>query len=50
MKVYLSREAEKPCFCRILQTVDGLDIDYTLILRCMRLFYGNNCIVEFKIY
>ena len=50
IKVFLSRSSEKPVFCRIIQTVDGLDIDYSLLLRSMRILYGNECLVEFKIY
>ena len=50
IKVYLNNSCEKPTFCRIVNTIDGVDIDYTLLLRAMRILFGTECIVEFKIF
>ena len=50
IKVFLNANAEKPCYVRLIQMVDGVEIDFSLLLRAMRILYGTDCIVEFKIF
>ena len=52
IKVYLSLSAysnRKSCFCKRIETEPGLEIDFGLLLRSMRVLYGRGCIVEFLI-
>lgn len=52
IKVYLSLSAyqnRKTCFCKRIDVEPGLEIDFGLLLRSMRVLYGHNCIVEFLI-
>lgn len=50
LKVYLNSSSTKPVFQRIVTTPDGLDVDYSGLIKSMRQLFGNECIVEFKIY
>lgn len=52
LKVYLSLSAysnRKSCYCKRIETEPGLEIDFGLLLRSMRVLYGRSCIVEFLI-
>lgn len=52
IKVYLSLSAyqnRKTCFCKRIDVVSGMQVDFGLLLRVMRVMYGENCIVEFLI-
>ena len=47
--MYLNRNADKPCFCRIVPTNDALSIDYQTLARAMYILFGNDCVIEFKL-
>ena len=49
IKVFINRDAERPCFCRILNFTSSVEFDFNLILRSMRILYGSDCIVYFKV-
>ena len=49
IKVYISRQSERPTFCRIIQFSASVEFDFNLILRSMRILYGQDCVVEFKV-
>lgn len=50
IKVYLNSKVEKPIYCRCIQTNDAVSLDYSLLLRAMKLLYGPDCIVTFEIH
>lgn len=49
IKVFINRTAERPCFCRIVNYNSCVEFDFNLVLRSMRILYGSDCIVEFKV-
>ena len=50
LKVYFNSKSEKPIFCRCIQTNDAVSLDYSLLLRSMKLLFGPDCIVIFEIH
>lgn len=52
IKVYLSFDnynRRKTCYCNRIDVTSGMEIDFGLLLRSMRILYGQKCIVEFLI-
>lgn len=49
IKVFLNRQSDRPCFARIVDFNQILEFDFNLILRSMRILYGQDCIIEFKV-
>ena len=49
IKVFINRNAERPCFSRIVNYNSCVEFDFNLVLRSMRILYGSDCIVEFKV-
>ena len=49
IKVYLSLKSDKPVFVRQIITNDAVTVDYACLLRSMRILFGTECVVEFKI-
>lgn len=49
IKVFLNRKSEHPCFARIVEYNQTLEFDFNLVLCSMRILYGQDCIVEFKV-
>ena len=41
------RSKHKSCYSRRIEMVKGVDIPFSLLLRSMKVLYGENCIVEF---
>lgn len=50
IKVFINQNAEKPIFCRIIHLNDGISMDYSLLIRSMRILFGNDCVVTFKVF
>lgn len=48
IKVYLNQNADKPIFQRILVCDSSVSFDFSIVLRAMRLLFGDHCIVTFK--
>ena len=49
IKVFLNLKSDKPVFVRQVITNDALTVDYACLLRSMRILFGADCVVEFKI-
>ena len=49
IKVFLNLKCDKPCFVRHVITNDAVTVDYACLLRSMRILFGPDCVVEFKI-
>lgn len=52
IKVYLSLSAyqnRKTFFCKRIDVSSGVQVDFGLLLRAMRVLFGESCIVEFLI-
>ena len=49
IKVFLNLNSEKPVFVRQVITNDAVTVDYACLLRSMRILFGSDCVVEFKI-
>lgn len=52
IKVYVSLDnynRRKACYCNRLDVTKGMEIDFGLLLRAMRVLYGSSCIVEFLV-
>lgn len=41
------RSKNKPSFSRRIDLFKGVDIPFSVLLRSMKILYGENCIVEF---
>ena len=48
IKVYLSLTSKSPVFVRQVLCDRSLDIDFNLLLKSMKILFGENCVVEFR--
>lgn len=49
IKVFLNRNAEKPCFARIIPFNSSVTVEFNLLLRSMRILFGDDCVVQFNV-
>lgn len=49
IKVYLTRQCDKPVFCRIVPYNSSVEMEFNLLLRSMRILFGSDCVVDFRI-
>lgn len=50
IKVFLTRSAEKPCFCRIVTYNDSVKVDFQEIINVLKFMFGSECVVCFNCY
>ena len=52
IKVFMNKRAmdtSSPCFERIIQWSDGLQVPYDHLFNSMKCLYGSDCIVQFNL-
>lgn len=49
IKVYLNPNCDEPIFVRQVISNDAFSVDYSCLLRSMKIMFGPDCVVEFKI-
>lgn len=47
--MFLNRRSERTCFVRFVEFNKTLEFDFNLVLRSMRILFGQDCIVVFKV-
>ena len=45
----MNLKCDKPVFVRQIITNDAISVDYSCLLRSMKIMFGPDCVVEFKI-
>lgn len=50
IKVFLNRQADKPCYQRIVSQNSAVTQDFNLLLQSMRILYGPQCVVHFVVF
>lgn len=49
IQVFLTRGSEKPVYQRIVSQNTSVKADFQLLLEAMRILYGSQCMVVFKV-
>lgn len=50
IKVFLTRKADKPVFCRIIEYNDSIRIDFQKLIEVLKILFGSECVVCFNVF